>query len=78
MKPLVFLMAFFLCGVVVYALWYKGNVKAVLKIPFIEFSLETTDKNPLSKPGEVPQIKTATPPSKPELAPGSHGGAPPP
>jgi len=69
MKPFVFLVALLLCAaIVLYALRYKGDVKAAFKIPFVEFSLETTDKNSPSKPDDAP-------PSKPEPAPESRVGA---
>lgn len=50
MELFVFLAAMFLIGaIVLYALRFKGDVKAAFKISFVEFSLETKDKNSPSK-----------------------------
>ncbi len=54
MKLFVCLVAIvFIAAIVMYALRSKGDVKAAFKIPFVEFSLETKDKNSPSKPTEA-------------------------
>ena len=51
MKLVVCLVALCLiAGVILYALRYKGDVKAAFKMPFVEFSLETKDRSPEARP----------------------------
>jgi hypothetical protein len=55
MKLVVCLVALCLiAGVILYALRYKGDVKAAFKMPFVEFSLETKDRSPDAKSGGLP------------------------
>ncbi len=51
---------FLVAAILLYALRCKGDVKAALRIPFVELSLETKDTKPPSKPGDATQKPLVT------------------
>jgi hypothetical protein len=71
MKLVVCLVALCLiAGVILYALRYKGDVKAAFKMPFVEFSLETKDRSPAAGSDDLlPKYRSSPPDSPPPMIP---------